>query len=84
MSLMKERLKQPVPPSAGFWVVTEQPSRKDPTLLSYYTEQQQLLKTDTLPHKRIDIRRRTVVRRLNERLEYLLATYPPSILATYR
>jgi len=84
MNLMKERLKQLPPPSAGFWVVTEQPGRKYPTLLSYYTEQQQLLKTDTLPHTRIDIRRRTVVRRLNERLEYLLATYPANILATHR
>ena len=84
MSLMKKRLKQPPPPSAGFWVVTEQSGRKGPTLLSYYTEQQQLVKTDTIPHKRIDIRRRTVVKRLNERLEYLLATYPASILATRR
>ncbi|WP_375445405.1 hypothetical protein [uncultured Fibrella sp.] len=85
ISLMQARLRQPPPPpEGGFWVVEDQPDRKTPTLIRFYTDQQQLLRTDTLANTRLNIRRRAVVDRLNERLLQLLPTYPAERLATHR
>lgn len=85
MSLMKKRLHQPMPPPpGGFWVVEDQPKKKSPTYIRYYTDQQQLLQTDTLLNVHLDIRRRTVVDRLNERLVQLLPSSPTVNLATNR
>lgn len=62
----------------------DQPNRKAPTIIRFYTDEQQLLHTDTLANTRLDIHRRRVVDRLNERLLQLLPTYPADHLATHR
>lgn len=83
MTLMRHRLHQPSPPPpGGFWVIEDQPAKKAPTIIRFYTDQLQLLKTDTLHNVRLDIRRRAVVDRLNERLLDLLPTSPADRLAT--
>ena len=82
MSQLKKRLQQPPPPPAGgFWVVEDRPGQKSPALVSYYTDQQQLIVTDTLANVRLNISRHAVVNRLNRRLNQLLDTYPATLAA---
>ena len=81
---MKRRMLQPPPPAEGFWVVTEQKSRKVPALIRYYTAQQQLIATDTMTRGRVDIHQPAVVYRLNERLRELLDTYPATGLVVHQ
>lgn len=81
MSQLRKRLQQPPPPSGGFWVVEDRPGKQSPAFISYYTDQQQLIITDTLANAHLNISRRAVVNRLNKRLSQLLDTYPAALVA---
>lgn len=70
---LKNRLRQPPPPPAsGFWVVEENVRIKSPVIARFYTDQQRELRADTLPNRRLNLKHRAVVSRLNERLRDLL------------
>lgn len=68
--LQNQFLQPSPPPAGGFWVVEENAHR--PSVIHYYTDQRQELRTDTLRHKRPDLKSRAVVARFNQRLFELL------------
>lgn len=68
---IQNRFRQSPPlPAGGFWVVEGQP--KAPVIVHFYTDNQQELRTDTLTKKWVNLKRRAVIKTLNERLNTLL------------
>lgn len=68
---LQDQFRQPAPfPIGGFWVVEE--NAHSPSVIHYYTSQGYQLRTDTLRHKRPDLKSRAVVARFNQRLFELL------------
>lgn len=71
---LQNQFRQPAPPPAGGFWVTEA-NRHNRSVIHYYTDQRQQLRTDTLPHKRPNLRSRAVVARFNQRLFDLLEPF---------
>ena len=78
------RFKQPPPPPAGgFWVVEE--NAKTPAIVHFYTDEWLEIQTDTLRRKRLNLKVRAVVVRLNRRLYSVLdARHAPVPVAVFR
>lgn len=62
----QNRIRQPVPPLTGFWVV--EAKGKGRAVVHFYTDKQQEVWTDTLRRKQLNLKSRAVVARLNKRL----------------
>lgn len=67
--------QQLMPPEGGFWVIEESPGC--PAIAHFYAESRREIHADTLGRKHLNLRRRAMVKRLNERLaERLDASLP--------
>lgn len=70
---IQKQSRQPAPPPlGGFWVVEENRKTHAPVMVHYYTDQLAKIQTDTLHTKRLNLKRRSSVDELNERLADLL------------
>lgn len=69
----------PLPPADGFWVVEEGPNHR--AIAHFYTEGQQELRAVTLRRKHLNLKKRAVVERLNNRLTVLLEALPTGSMA---
>ena len=79
------RLRKPLPPPAGgFWVVEDQTGARRPVIVRYYNDRRQELRADTLTRKRLNLKHRAVVGRLNEQLSALLDKPIPPTPVAYR
>lgn len=80
-----DRVRQPPPmPMGGFWVVEDHIGRNSTTIIRYYSDQRQEIQVDTLPHKRVNIRKKSVVFWLNEQLRQALNAQAKPALAVHR
>ncbi|WP_020603389.1 hypothetical protein [Spirosoma spitsbergense] len=71
------------PPAGGFWVVEE--NAKTPVIVHFYTDGWLEIRTDTLLRKRLNLKERAVVVRLNRRLYSVLNARPaPATVAVFR
>lgn len=78
------RLRQPPMPAGGFWVVEDKTGQKGPTIIRYYNDQRQELRTEVLARKRLNIKKKIVVLWLNEQLNRALAAQAIPELALHR
>ncbi|WP_018621042.1 hypothetical protein [Spirosoma luteum] len=77
------RVRQPTPPPIGFWVVEENVGR--PAIIHFYADNRQVIRTDTLRQKHLNLKRRVVVGRLNRQLNSLFDAQPvPASVAGLR
>lgn len=68
-----QQRNRPIPfLTEGYWVREDNIQHGSPVIIHYYDGQNRELRTDTIRHKRLNLKRRVVVSRLNERLTGLL------------